>query len=481
MDGAGSKVAGLFVMVAASTAVVSIGWAVSTARGWLILAAVLVSVALVAFSVQVYRRMRRSLVDWGGMHPVVWESRGCVCPWCQVRVDSDPCPGHGFSVEEQPALLAYWEALATRDSSAVMQMADELQSAAQAKPEASMRTAWFFVRPLRAIAPGMFDAERPPLARACAAWPVSLALVALILAVAIALDAAYGRRTAMIPIGGCWIVALFPVIAAVMWSGWKPGPPRCASCGHLCSTAKPTLCPECGADLARRGAVERGAKARSFPWAFALVFPLMWIVPSMLGFVVRALPIGTRNAIYSVTLPPSDYFRTLDPTTMSPADATDTAELMLLLIEREGDAAPFLWDFLPKAIAAGTVPQSYLEKAARVSARPTLAARVDRQTGRVQLEVRANWRGRPLGFYTSMRILTGGFSTDGGRSWSRDWDEARELPRGRHEIRARCWVVVEPVGNRDSTIGFDDQAMPIVTDQTTKAFEVPLSVIVEIP
>ena len=483
VDTAVSKVAGASVFVSALAGVISIAWALSTTNTWIIFAAVLVSLSLIAVSVQVYRRMSRSLGDWGGMHPVVWESRGCVCPWCQVRVDRERCPGHGFSAADQPALIAYWEALATRDSSVVMQMSDELQSTARAMPDAASRSGGVFVRPLQAIALGMFDAERSPFARACAAWPASLALLALLIVIATILDATFGRSTAMIPISGCWIVVLFPVAAAVAWKGWKPGPPRCAACGHLCATKEPTLCPECGANLLRRGAIERGTNARSFPWAFVALFLLMWIVPSLVSRAVRALPIGARNAIYSVTLPPSDYFRTLDPATMSAAEATDVADLIIHLAERQRTVAPLAWDFMPKAIAAGKLPPSYHEKAARASVRPSLTARFNPQTAEVEVRVEANWGAPILGYTTLVRVFTGGYSTDGGKTWARDWTQERalELSRGTHEILARAWIIFGPLATRDLPVDFDERGAPILPDPSMSAYEVPLQTTVDIP
>jgi len=483
VDTAVSKVAGVFVFVSTLTGVIAIAWALSTANTWIIFAAVLVSLSLIAVSVQTYRRMSRSLSDWGGMHPVVWESRGCVCPWCQVRVDRERCPGHGFSAADQPALIAYWEALATRDSSVVMQLSDELQATARAMPDAASRRGGMFVRPLRAIAPGMFDAERSPLARACAAWPVSLALLTLLVAIAAILDATFGRSTAMIPIGGCWAVVLFPFAAAVAWNGWKPGPPRCAACGHLCATKQPSICPECGANLLSRDAIDRGAKARSFPWAFFALFPLMWIVPSVVSRTVSALPISARNAIYSITLPPGDYLRTLDPTTMSAADATDVADLIIHLAERERKHAPFAWDFMPKAIAAGKVPPNYREKAARASTHPSLTARFNPQTAEVEVRVEANWGTPILGFTTSVRVFGGGYSTDGGKTWSRDWTQERalELSRGTHEIRARAWIIVGPLATHDLPVDFNERGAPILPDPSMSAYEVPLQTTVDIP
>lgn len=483
VESAISNAAGVFVFVAALAGVISIAWAISTTNAWLVFGAVLISLALLTVSVQTYRRMSRSLGDWAGMHPVVWESRGCVCPWCQVRVDREPCPGHGFSTADQPALLAYWEALATRDSSVGIQMSDELRSTARTALDASSRTNWLFVRPLRAIAPGMFDAERSPLARACAAWPASLALLALLVVVAAILDAAFGRSAAMIPISGCWAVVLFPFAAAVAWKGWKPGPPRCAACGHLCATKQPTICPECGANLLRRGAIERGTNARSFPWAYVALVLLMWIVPSLVNRAVRALPISARNAIYSVTLPPFDYIRSLDPATLSAAEATDVADLIIHLAERQRKEAAFAWDFMPKAIAAGKLPPSYHEKAARASVRPSLTAHFNPQTAEVEVRVDANWGAPILGFMTSIRTFSGGYSTDGGKTWSRDWTQERshELSRGRHEILVRAWIIVGPLTTHELPVGFDDRAAPILPDPAMNAYEVPLRTTVDVP
>lgn len=471
-----SATGGLFVWIAALTTLISVGWALTTGNVWLIAAVALISGALLALSVRISRQLRRSLGDWAGMHPVVWEARGCVCPWCQMRVDREPCVGHGFSAADQPALLAYWEALASRDSSAVMQATDELQEASRVTTSAT-RAGLARNRLVHAVAPGMFDAERSPFARACAAWPVSLALLALLVLAAVIVDADDGRRTAMNILGGCWFVTLVPMAIAISWRGWKPGPLRCTACGHLCATKKPATCPECGANLAARGAIERGAKARSVPWAFLPLIALMWIMPSVVSRIVDAMPIKARNAIYSVTLPPSDYFRDLDLTTMSAAEATSTAELLIDLIAR-GDPPVFGREFIPKAIAAGKVPPTYREKSLRASARIEIAPVIGAGR-RVTLALEASWSAPLWGPGWRPEVHTGGFSVDGGRSWIRQ--SSFVLDAGTHEILARAWIIVGASEDPAHPILFDERAAPILPDPSMEAFEVVLRTTVQVP
>ena len=53
-------------------------------------------VALVVFLIAVGRWAwkRRTDSRWTQFHPIVWESRGCACPWCKTRVDMTPCERH---------------------------------------------------------------------------------------------------------------------------------------------------------------------------------------------------------------------------------------------------------------------------------------------------------------------------------------------------------------------------------------------------
>ena len=59
----------------------------------------------------------RGTVLWSARAPGIWDARGCVCPECFAPLtrycdDRESC-GHGYSLEDQPAIVRYLETLAT--------------------------------------------------------------------------------------------------------------------------------------------------------------------------------------------------------------------------------------------------------------------------------------------------------------------------------------------------------------------------------
>jgi len=473
--------AGIAIGTAILFVIVSVGLANSKLSAWWTVAFVLLSAVLAAWCLHSIRRMRRAFREWGATHAMVWESHGCVCPWCQTRVDRQPCPGHGYSQADQPALLAYWEALATRDSSVILRAIDELRQS-EREHRGIHRSRHLLIRWVGVAAPGMFDAERTPVARAAAAWPLALLAGTLLISLVAVLDLFFSRRDAMLPLKACWPIVLIPPLVAATWSGWKAGRPHCAACGHPCTNDRPTLCPECGANLRGRLAVVRGAKARSAPWA-GFLFVLLWFaLPSGAALILDALPVRAQNAVYSVTTPPVRYFEKLDIATMSPAEATATADLLIQLAENARGGV-FAWEFIPKAIASGKIPTSYRERAARASCRATLEASPDSERGTVELHARPNWGTPLLGFSTSMRLVLGSHSTDGGKTWR----SAGELPAlaefrsGNHSILARCWLIVGPTTTNKLPVEFGDRDTPILPDPSMEAFEVPLQATFAVP
>ena len=74
---------------------------------------------------------RRAVRRWARLIPVVWESNGCVCPYCRTRVDETPCTRHGLSATEAPLLRDYWQAMATRDLAGTQRALQALLNAAR--------------------------------------------------------------------------------------------------------------------------------------------------------------------------------------------------------------------------------------------------------------------------------------------------------------------------------------------------------------
>ena len=95
--------------------------------------------------------------------------------------------------------------------------------------------------------------------------------------------------------------------------------PRCAACEYIVLGLQTPVCPECGADLARPGAVlttgrrPPGRIARSIGWTLfcllAVAVPVSWIWG---GYVMPALPmLRTNNELITFSQPKSKGYRSI--------------------------------------------------------------------------------------------------------------------------------------------------------------------------
>ncbi len=470
---------------------------------WIALALVILVVGSVIWA-------RRTTPRWLAFLPVVWEARACACPWCRTRVDSAPCEEHGLSAQEQPQLLAYFEAMATQNLHALTRANDELRRTALRlrRPTSKWKIVWECVfgpyRRANARAMGITAHPDASLATRLRATVPKLLMDSLGLAVVVGV--AYfilGRSTSLAMLSGCWWILPMTLVMSVVGPLWRQGPLRCAKCQHLCADANPTRCNECGDDLTRPAAVTRQERMPRSRWALLLVIPLLMMVFATGGFgVVSLLPLTTRVWCYSWIEPSPLFFQTLNVATLSPEEAAACADLLIARAAPDGPRPLFDFDFLANALAFGMVPQSTQEVAARAVVMATLE--VETVDGVTRAIVVPQLGESIFGPDFTPRFVFGGVSIDGG-AWSasnelsimehdlNDFWRARDdspirvlseselrfvtpldLAAGTHEIRARGWIVLWGPQWQRFTPTFDAEGLIVTTPKMSGVYEMEL-------
>ena len=421
---------------------------------------------VLVIALDVWQRIARR--RWEAIRPIVWDSHGCVCPWCKVRVDEQPCPRHGFTREDQPKLIAYWEALPTGASADAVRAYADLRRTARKVP-----ATWTILGPMQraqlAAAIAANDPDATPLARLRASLPwigIKFALGAIALALALWL---LPRDITLSALSGCWPYLLVGPLLVFVGPLVRTGRPRCSACGQLCASAQPTLCPECGADLTKPAAVRRDEQLHAKRLLFVLPLLLAFALVMFQDSIISALPAPLRNAYWTNLRPPRGYWQNLNPTLMTQAEVDDAARLLITCAEPGGARPLFDFYFLDNARKAGKLTDAVLESAARTVVQATLE--IDQADGRVRATVRPSFGELILPRQATPRLVFGGVSVDSG-PWSApaDWSlflhdteefwrangqlpalpedklvfraDLGELPTGTHTIRARCWIVL---------------------------------------
>ena len=435
------------------------------------------------------RRLERARDEWRQLYPVVWETRGCVCPACRVRVDSSPCPRHGLGATDQPMLAEYWEAIAVWDEPRIEAASRALFEGPEARACATPRAAkgisgrigGFGASLLfRAWAAGarfaVSESDAALARRRVRALWIAGGIVGATVAASLMIGSfrpVHVLVGCLIPLSGLLAIALFPTTSRAR--------PFCARCGQDCADPRPKVCPECGAALNRAFAVRRArAHPRRVLGFVAVCFGLIYL-PSLLFKSVGHLPPRAQIALAGADFPMENLFQRLDPRTLSAEETRLAAELLIDWC-RPGRKA---WipdsNFIETAIRAGALPSEYRETAARANAEATLA--VAQEGGAVVATVTTRF-GRPVfGIAQAVRLVFGGASIDGG-AWTAgaDWPLSRDdleatsrrmrddpLPEsqltftarlegvapGTHTVRARCWIVVGGPSWRPYTPAFD--------------------------
>lgn len=406
---------------------------------------------------------------WRRLRPVIWRLNGCVCPWCRAPVDALPCRRHGFSADDETALRAYWEALATHDSAELLRTVDVLHRVAKRTPMRAVVLAP--VRAALARHTAAMQAERiTPFRRLrlSAAWVAIQVGVILLVGGAILL--LVERQMAVALFSGCWFLPVMCVISALWGVSLRPSELRCTKCGYACIAAQPRTCTECGADLTQVGALTRRARVqlRHYALLFGPMVVLLIAGPWFGRALLLAVPTGVRNHVWAVVGPPRDYYQSLVPAHMSSDEVCSAFEL-LVAAAAPGGPRVFDGDFLQNARAAGKVTDEMLERAARATVQARLTIEV--VAGNATATVRPMFGTLIFGSQQTPRLAFGGVSVDGGpwsapAAWSlflhdtdSTWRSFGVLPvlpesqlvfsvplgvlaPGTHTVRARCWAVV---------------------------------------
>ena len=251
---------------------------------------------------------------------------------------------------------------------------------------------------------------------------------------------------------------------------WRVGKLRCSACDHICASAQPTVCTECGADLTQPAAVVRHERLSNRLSAIALVpFLILILAYFFQDTMVRALPKPIRHAIWTNLRPPSGYWQTLNPATMTQAEIDEATQLLIACAAPDGARPLFDFSFLDSLQKAGKLTPAMLESAARSVVQATLE--VDASDGRIIATVRPAFGEQIMPSKMTPRLVFGGISVNEGpfeqwTDWSLFHDDLDEfwrangqlpalpedklvfsadlggLPVGEHRVRARCFIVL---------------------------------------
>lgn len=436
-----------------------------------------------------YLWLQRSSRKWDTLHAEVWEANGCACPWCRERVDAVPCRRHGFTRAEQELLLRYWESAATKDMAGLSRYGGELLARQRHKTTLA-RVRGSFATLVQSYLFRTGDPEATPLLRLRAALPSIFTQYSIIALLGFLVWYFFGRSMLLSALAGCWWFVLFIPISVMLGPFWKVGKLRCAKCGQLCASSRPTLCPECGSDLTLPAAVSRTERSGG-SWRAAIYFlPMILIIAGnpLIKWVASSLPASVQSSIYTWTGPPYGYFQNMSVATMTQAEIDGALEVLISCSAPDGPRPIFDYDFMKKAMAAGKAPDATVERSARTVVQARLE--VARDGGAVVGTVTPLFGALIFGMERTPRLVFGGVSVDGetwtnGAAWSLFAHDLEEfwrknsqfpplpesklkfigridgLPRGPHTVRARCWIVVYGPSWQRFTPAFDENGVLI--------------------
>ena len=449
---------------------------------------------------------RRAVRRWARLIPVVWESNGCVCPYCRTRVDETPCTRHGLSATEAPLLRDYWQAMATRDLAGTQRALQALLNAARRRS--------MFVRltgPLSALWRKSITASNDSTLSAWGRLRGSLPFIGVELVVLVAgglaLQAIFGWNILIGILSGCWWIIPMLLVSPMVGPMFRTSRLRCAKCKQLCASAQPTLCAECGADLTKPAALARFEFAGRWRVGIVLLpMCLILLLPLIRSPLMSVLPQSMRMTLYHWTAPPANFFQLINVATITPAEAVEAADLLIAQAAPGGKRPLFDFDFLTKALALNKLPPSYREKAARVVVQATLSFEPAGAGVRDKVTITPSL-GEPIFGRNAMpRLVFGGISIDGGAwvggaAWSLfehdvnliwrsidtqlpvlredklHFEHALEtaLAPGVHELRARCWIVLWGPAYQRYEPAFDESGALLAPADAEATYELNLS------
>ncbi len=421
-------------------------------------------------AVQVWRSTRKALRRFASVLPEVWESNGCVCPWCLVRVDKKPCDQHELTAADEVYLRAYWEAAARQNVHGAMLGLEHLRT---------LRVGPGFWSPFSALVRKPFRLSLDPDATFRDRLRASLSIIVLGFvgtAAVIALISVLAGGQYFLVLSSFFVLPLLVASSCLIGPQLRIGALRCAKCSHLCASEEPTRCSECGAHLTAPASTTRVERVRS-PWS--MLVPILGFLPLLLfighaqlsGGLLGWLPLSARTSIYSATGAPREFLGELNLTTITSSDAVIAADYLLELVATK-EQSPHLpgLDFIPRAVAAGKLPTRYLELAARATAKATLV--VEPNATGATITVVPRFGSRLFGMAQVVHMAVGGCSVDG-QAWSpgAEWTVSPEqtdpewrataakfgrvipdsqtrfeleveLSPGAHDLRVRGWLIL---------------------------------------
>ncbi len=471
-------------------------WKIGGATGIALTA--LIFAATLSFAVWMHRMQERCRAAL----PIVRREHGCVCPKCFATVTHQPCPRHGVNAAQQRDLMELWEATVLQQWTRLPSVTARIFSGARPSGRRAMPRP---LRPLRWLRETAADDRQPAWKRfvAMGVWCGLFMGVWLLVMRLVVGPMAIGPQ--------CMLIVVMPMVFLAFFRGPARTRDRCAACGQECAVPHPPACPECGASLSAAGAVTstrtlRPTLLRVLVSSAAVLVAML--LPAVIGmpFVLTHLPTGLLLSSAEVMGPGALLFKELQSRPMSDAEWARAADVMI-----EG-AAPGsgqrVYDFglFTRGLAGGMLAPEYAERAARATVVATLEARVQGAELRAKVVPQL---GENLFMTRTIRIVSGGFSLDGGplspsATWSLEpgdldpimrsvvgnpipesklvfehaWPAAGLEP-GEHTVRARCWIVVAGTRGIPFKPLFDADGN-IVPPQGGLVYDLPLETAVRI-
>ena len=333
---------------------------------WLLVVAGAVLGSNTVSMVRSARRMRRTRE----LAARLWDLDGAACPLCLEPLERTACRD-GLTTEDSDAIRAGWEASIRGDLAGST-------SSLRAISARSRRQG--FVGMLRSLrlgaSQGVFDPTQ-------ALWK-RLALAILSFGVPMGLFfsafgwASTGRPPSVLELvlkvqmfGLMWGGGM---IAVVAWKGVHAGRNRCAACSHLIAAGHELRpCAECGADLAKPGAVASGESSRDPKTAAIGIATCVvgLLAPLVIGTSMLASVLPTRVLFVQYRIgDPLVRFGIVQELSTRKLDAATTAEFADLLIESAQSTPDATLDdssFVGNALVAGKLDEETVQRALRAT------------------------------------------------------------------------------------------------------------------
>ena len=462
------------------------------------------AVFLINVVLDVRARVRRR--RWNHEAPRIWDADGCICPWCREDVRTGPCTAHGVGPEHRSLLIAFYSkpVLHVPEDKDAPTLIEVVPRPPGIRHVSSRLKNWLKERK-RIIN----DSDSSMASRVVGFLKLvviyyaitTAALVGLFLFLPALFPGPDGPGAILL---GIW---LFCPILLFVYDPNRNFARLCASCDQRCPKLEQAFCNECGKDLQIMGATTRmRTNDVSTPaFTFAIVFGLSVVLsPFISGWVMDSLPADARRVVWRQLGVPSGYFMDIDVPNLTAEEAVAKADLVLHLARPGGPGIKYGFDrdLIGLALEQDLLPESYREKAARTTASATLELEKSDDGWEIVVTPRIDPslldKERP-------RFAFGGVSIDGGpwspgASWTlmhEDLDQDHrakssylrsestyrvplELPPGRYEVEARCWIMLEGGTYSSLDLEFDLEGNPEFP-QDAIVYDLPISATVEVP